>query len=732
MKRIFRESTKNNLPYLIIMFLSILPFWKTGITGLMERTDSDFPLMPVNNFYSQLFVWYDKVTMGFDVSSAFLSQIPFYALLALFTKLGVPLPILQKFWFILGLFLAGLFSYLLNLYLTKKKLPSLLGSFIYVFNPVTLHLLSQGQHVLIFCYAFAPAFLLFSIKAVDTKKYRYALYIALLSILAAITSVPSLIIIFMPAFLFLFYSLATRENKIFVLKFIFVLLLGLLIFHSWWFLPGILSLSRSSQIEDINRMWLFNWKTISESASYFDALIGAGIPKPVIGSKLALAVLYVVFVIGALLMLLKKSFKKQHILQYLLLLFVFSFLFAIGDKGIWGDFQQFAMSKVSYLQMFRNPHKFAQITMLCYSALGAIFLATAIDRLRNIKLKAFFVAIFMLIFLAGNSPILSGNLQGFLKPIHIPEEYYEVNKMIGDNVGDGGIFILPQEEWLTKYKWAPYDMPDFSRYIFDAPIIRDYPENRLANLEAVYLMTTAYDIINHGVNTELSHYLYFMNARYVLLHKDIEPYTRQVVPYDQLRMSLSRQPDIKLIESNTYFDLYENSLFSNKIYSSTNLISDNLKIDPNEPNNILDLEKTLNQADFFEKPVFNLDRENQSLPEVSRINEAPTISFKKVSPVSYKVDVENATSDYILTFLESFSSGWEASINGKPLQDNYHFKANGYANGWFVNERGNYEVTIYYRPQRIFTYLFSLFLLTLGTSLIYLVAISIYEKNQAS
>ena len=125
----------------------------------------------------------------------------------------------------------------------------------------------------------------------------------------------------------------------------------------------------------------------------------------------------------------------------------------------------------------------------------------------------------------------------------------------------------------------------------------------------------------------------------------------------------------------------------------------------------------------------------------------PLIKFKKVNPTKYYVRVENATQPFFLVFSESYHSQWKVyaidkyikmgetiaeypNVNVKEarhdwykftpqdilylfknpaINETYHFKANGYANAWYVNPReidmdgdGKFTFVIYFLPQSYF------------------------------
>ena len=86
----------------------------------------------------------------------------------------------------------------------------------------------------------------------------------------------------------------------------------------------------------------------------------------------------------------------------------------------------------------------------------------------------------------------------------------------------------------------------------------------------------------------------------------------------------------------------------------------------------------------------------------AKLAEPPTITFQEINPTKYEVEVENATQPFFLVFSESYDKGWVASIDGQQIPDQYHFTANGYANGWYINKTGTYTITLEFWPQKLF------------------------------
>ena len=156
-------------------------------------------------------------------------------------------------------------------------------------------------------------------------------------------------------------------------------------------------------------------------------------------------------------------------------------------------------------------------------------------------------------------------------------------------------------------------------------------------------------------------------------------------------------------------------------------------------------------------------------PELPKLNGnntlLPMLTFKRVNPTKYIVNVENATKPFFLVFSESYNPGWKIySMNKntnlgkviarypdvnveeaknswykftpqdivyllrKPaINESYHFKANGYANAWYINPvkinkdgSGNFTLTIYFRPQSYFYLGLFISMITLILSIGYL------------
>lgn len=98
-------------------------------------------------------------------------------------------------------------------------------------------------------------------------------------------------------------------------------------------------------------------------------------------------------------------------------------------------------------------------------------------------------------------------------------------------------------------------------------------------------------------------------------------------------------------------------------------------------------------------------------------NSVPKISFKKINPTRYEVNVKDALDPYILVFSEGFSPLWEIYYEGKRIRE--HFFVNGYANGWYIEKSGNYELSLVFKTQRLLKIGFIISVITLIFFIVY-------------
>lgn len=94
----------------------------------------------------------------------------------------------------------------------------------------------------------------------------------------------------------------------------------------------------------------------------------------------------------------------------------------------------------------------------------------------------------------------------------------------------------------------------------------------------------------------------------------------------------------------------------------------------------------------FKNPVRFMRRGEETVSQI------PSMSFQKINPTEYKINITNATDPYVLVFSELYNSGWKIESGGQKMKSS-QLLLNGYANGWLVDKKGDYQLTLKFLPQ---------------------------------
>lgn len=99
--------------------------------------------------------------------------------------------------------------------------------------------------------------------------------------------------------------------------------------------------------------------------------------------------------------------------------------------------------------------------------------------------------------------------------------------------------------------------------------------------------------------------------------------------------------------------------------------------------------RDLSIVELISPLLFLHQNTNQSFPP------APEVSFREVNQTHSKAYVKNAQGPYYLIYNQRNDFGWKANIGESVIGNNFQ-------NTWYVNKIGDYEIDIFYRPQKYF------------------------------
>jgi hypothetical protein len=102
---------------------------------------------------------------------------------------------------------------------------------------------------------------------------------------------------------------------------------------------------------------------------------------------------------------------------------------------------------------------------------------------------------------------------------------------------------------------------------------------------------------------------------------------------------------------------------------------------------------------------------------------SPKVTWKRVSPEKYEVQVRGSRGGFVLGFGEAYDPLWTARIEGESAQDPIRLYST--INGFQIFKSGDFKVTLEYQPQRWFSQAFLISLVTLGALVLALFALAL-------
>jgi hypothetical protein len=766
MRRIF---SNNLIAITVILLLGLIIItWFRGDFLISRGEDSDIPLHPETAIYANTYLWRD-ISTGTVVprGSTFYPLILFFLF---FSKLGFSIVATEKVFFYLIFVSTGLSMYYLtsNVLFKNRHLIGLIAALFYMFNPYTMHLLWGLSPVIpqLVSYAIFPLLLGLYIQGIESERFSYAILLCIASLPLIYTDpVFTAILWVMLGSYYIFYSFVNRRD---IPKIIYGLKFSILTFSIWVGLNAywIISMSYFSS-EELKAAFtgaiapidpVETLKFVTSNAYIRNVLRLYGHPfftpagfevgwYPYGDMYLKPPFIFISFLVPILVfssLLLKSKYKP--LLLFLGTLSIISLFLAKGNQPPLGEFFLWSQN-ISFLQIFRMPLKFLIITSLTYSIMIAITLQKLYETLINKKYIYRFSVLLVLIItlvVVNVFPMWSGEVisEGSeILPsarIKIPMYYNEAYNWLASQEGFRTL-ALPFN--INAFDWEYGGLKPPKQTLSDLPII-SRPETN-AGYEIINYLN--YFLIERNNTQNISKLLALLNVKYILLFNDYhQKYNTWLKSLEYYQSYLGSQNEIRLEKSFGKLDFYKISdkYFLPHIYIVTVPVlvkgslddmlevvhSDNFTIG----NNALFLSDQISRSQWKFLETYS----------EAKSSYAPTITFEKMNPTRYEVKVENATSPFFLVFSESYHPEWKAYVESrlfkfnkiiveydnigvketkyemlftptdilylfeKPIDNEWHFLVNGYANAWYIDPKEigkeNFTITLYFRPQSYF------------------------------
>lgn len=544
---------------LVILLLGLTPLlWYKASNSLALGHDMGYPINPIAFFSDRLFLWTDRVALGFDqtVSTA---AILIHGLEAFISSLGFSIFTTQKIVFIFWFVLPGLAMYYFVSTIHKDKSQwfiRLSASLFYMFN----HFLLQGwfiaERTKISLVVALPLLLVFTISTIEKKNSMLkglALIFLTMFFLNGGGGLPLYGGIVLALFsVLIFFGLAeVRLNGKREIKRIVLLGVGIvgcfILANFYWILPtGVNILSSYKQnLSSIGGIsGIISWSSeISKYASYLNLFRLQGIPDwygntihPYANIFLSNPILILVsFLIPVLvfssLFIVKRYPKYQKNVLFLSFLTLISIVFSAGSHPPFGFVYNSFLAFIPGFAIFRSPfYKFAPALWFSYSYLFSFSIYFLIINLKKPKfilskyVKNVGFVLILVSILAYSFPFFTGVFFNWQKPfstmIKLPAYVLEFDKWVNKNISyNDRIITFPElnQDWhVAVYNW---------NYWSTAPLVSLFTENSIItndkNISANELLfvNNFYDSLKKGT-TAWKRISQLLGINYFLLQND--------------------------------------------------------------------------------------------------------------------------------------------------------------------------------------------------------------------
>ncbi len=280
---------------------------------------------------------------------------------------------------------------------------------------------------------------------------------------------------------------------------------------------------------------------------------------------------------------------------------------------------------------------------------------------------------------------------------------------IGDDSGNVAWYPFAQHVLLTDGQWNLFDFP------------LNQPDVRASNLTSIRAFFLNYGLFSENTVTAtgsgmisfghmmtsagyvpeklIQFLLGSLNVKYLVMDKSIDSMLYPQLdlrPYESTFFSWTK---ITLVKNFGSLLVYENSQYGSLISAPKTWI---------QISNIYQLPNEFGRARGTPEALGYLITNDQR-PGPTTYN-ATIESVTQTGPTSFNVRLVSA-GNFLLVLSTAFDNNWHATINGVTQND--HVLADGYSNGWLINESGETTVQIVYQPQSVYDASLLVSLLTL-------------------
>jgi hypothetical protein len=552
------------IPVFLFLFISVLIF-RNLIGSEGEIINADLIKPPDLERFFQFFnpMWSERENINvISRLPQLLIYLPFFGIGFLFGLDTAGVLILM---FIFIEFLAGTSMFYVSRYLLKKTyrnkdlfitVAAFSAGLAYMWNTF---LIQRTFHpILRLAYAIAPIIIITLIIGLENRKPKYIILTGFLwclvcanthwAVYGAILLFSFIVFNFLLEFAHSLHRgklLAFKETFVPHLTYMIILVGFFAVFSAYWLVPGFLmgGTSRYGYVLAIERLQNF----YSES-SMIDIMSAYGqhhlapsmfrTDSPILGNpamrELMIVLNFGLFIVGMLALVLKP--KNRYVAFFsifaLVSLFLATCVNVFPSFGIWLILD--APLHEWYGWAFRSS-KISGLLVMSLCFLLGFTLMEILTRIRNseignVNLKKgitlFIIFLLFLSILLPNWPLATGDINGLLTPVEMPDEFAQVNQWLEAQAGDFNVLWVPRYsgedvEWNEGHRMYQ----DIAGFSSSRPTYNYYDSYQRAHRNCFHFFTSVVDLYyysmpNTNATNNLGKMLAPLGIRYIIYHDD--------------------------------------------------------------------------------------------------------------------------------------------------------------------------------------------------------------------
>ena len=729
-----RIKVKNVLPYAILMLLNlrVLTWFEGG--KIIASGDFRIPLNPNAYFKNTLYLWNE---IDFGIPSVYMPRLTdlLSTFIALFNTLGLNLAYSEMAAIYIIETMAMILMYEIIFMLSNNRLAAFVGA---IFFGSNLYMINDREATAVGWFASNLIFLLPSIyfftKGILQGKYRYCLLGGILAVFA-FSAFPNyrpyivLVSITVSILVFKFFKDVLRvvyfkeknilnlQVNIKLLKNLinaYVAYLGGTLISAFGIIYLILSMMnfllkhhreaavpvfilKYLRLSDVLRLiakWGFYEKAFNKPYVPYRELY--------LQNPIFIALSYVPLLIIVLSLIMCKRNKMIlyfFALHYLGSLILIALPKIIGEESYIGLFEN-----IAFLRAFRESFNFIYFAVLYGSIVLGVGVSEIYHRLKHIKtlnsntLPYVIPCTIVLLIILSTLPLYTGSIainwiNPKVKGACFSREYILIQSILP---GEYWSLLLPEREVYQVFNFsnAPLALGNPHPLIFDKPYISgtgtEYVRSRCLRLiKEIY----------HKLHQEQNccNVLAFFCIKSLVYEKKLILGKKEDIDVTYLRKLPCVKGEILLNTLNVYY--VENALDIIRVTDSVRFVDtiDDMLRDI-EHTSINDLS---NVVFYVNETLYGkMNAHIQYCLKSTKFIAPSQISWSKISPTLYVINIENSKGPFILLLFTSYDEFWKVYINGKEVPEKYHFIANGFFNGWIITHpKRSFTITIRYTLQ---------------------------------